>query len=61
MRPEIVTDEHLEFLDRVREKGMFNMLSIEVVELMVMKFWLTLDEAKEIRSYWVTSFGDKNR
>ena len=57
-RPEIVEDEHLEFLDLLRKSGETNMfgatpyLKYEYPEL-------TNKEAKDVLMYWMQSFGER--
>ena len=58
-RPEIVTDEHLEYLDDLRESGETNTFGAsEYIE-----YWFdnSKNEARIIAKYWMKSFGDKNR
>jgi len=61
MRPKIVTDEHLEFLDFIRESGNLNMLDVKVRDLLMNRYEIGWLEAKEIHLYWVSSFGKENR
>jgi hypothetical protein len=61
MRPKIVIDEHLEFLDFIRESGNLNMLDVKVRELLMNRYEIEWLEAKEIHLYWVSSFGKENR
>ena len=58
-KPEIVTDEHLEYLDDLRESGEINMF--EAGEYIEDEFNISKDEARTIIMYWMKSFGDKNR
>ena len=59
-RPEIVTDEHLTFLDDLRDSGATNMfgasmyLTDEFAEL-------SDKEAREVLTYWMQSFGNEDR
>jgi len=58
-RPEIVTDEHLEYLDALRESGAINMFaSATYVED---EFDVTRKESKEIVQYWMKTFGNEDR
>lgn len=59
IRPKIVTDEHLEFLDELRESGKTNMFGAE--PYILQEFNVTKHEAYEILTYWMDSFGDPNR
>ena len=58
-RPEIITDEHLEYLDDLRESGETNMMGAR--PYLVDEFLLEPAEASAILSYWMKSFGDVNR
>lgn len=58
-RPEIVTDEHLEFLDDLRESGETNMFGAGVY--LQAEFGLDRKESKEVLMYWMQTFGDSNR
>jgi hypothetical protein len=54
-----VTDEHLEYLDNLRESGETNMFGAgEYVER---RFALGRREARTILKYWMESFGKENR
>ena len=58
-RPEIVTDEHLGYLDNLRESGVTNMFGAgEYVE---QEFSLDRKDAKDILMYWMQSFGKADR
>ena len=58
-RPEFVTDEHLEYLDELRESGDTNMLGAgRYVEE---EFELNQDTAGKILLYWMDTFGDPHR
>ena len=57
-RSEIVSDEHLTFLDALRESGVTNMFGAgSYVER---EFGLTRHEAKEVVLYWMQSFEDRH-
>lgn len=58
-RPEIVTDEHLEFLDMLRESGVTNMFG--AAPYVEDEFGVTRQEAKTITVYWIESFGSEDR
>ena len=59
MRPDFVTDKHLEFLDHLRESGVTNMYgSPSYVER---EFDVDTDTARNIVTYWMQSFGEDNR
>ena len=58
-RPDNVTDEHLEFLDELRDSGVTNMYGAAVYiqnQFMVKKI-----EAGEILQYWMDTFGQEDR
>jgi len=55
-RPSIVEDEHLDYLNELRESGETNML--EAVPYLMQEFSLNRKEATEILSYWMESFSD---
>jgi len=59
-RPDIVTDDHLEYLDELRESGETNMFGARPY---VQSYFpeLTKDEAGEVLSYWMESFGKDDR
>ena len=58
-RPTIVTDEHLAYLDDLRESGRTNMLGAG--RYLIQKFLLTSEEAKEVLGYWMETFGEDER
>ncbi len=59
MRPKNVTDEHLDYLDELRESGDTNMFGAG--PYMQGEFGVNKREAKEIVLYWMKSFGDDAR
>ena len=58
-RPENVTDDHLDYLDNLRESGVTNMFGAG--EYLEEEFSLDKKEAKEILLYWMASFGKDDR
>lgn len=58
-RPENVTDEHLEYLDDLRESGVTNMFGAS--PYLVRRFSLQDTSAGEILDYWMDTFGDTDR
>ncbi len=58
-RPEIVTDEQLEYLDELRESGITNMCG--AVPYVMDEFYLAREEASEVLVYWMKSFGKEAR
>ena len=59
MRPETVTDEHLIYLDDLRESGVTNMFG--ATSYVASHFGLPKDEAKDILVYWMESFEREDR
>ncbi len=55
-KPEIVTNEHLDYLDELRESGVTNMFGAG--SYLQDKFELDKNEAKEILLYWMKTFGE---
>lgn len=59
-RPEGMTDEHLEFLDILRESGATNMFG--AIPYLMREFKdLSEDTARSYLSYWMKTFGNENR
>lgn len=58
-RPKIVKDEHLEFLDDLREEGSVNMFGA-APELAV-EFGMNKNDARAILVYWMDTFGEEDR
>ena len=58
-RPDFVTDEHLEYLDDLRESGVTNMFGAS--PYIQNQFGISQKEARDILMYWMESFGDENR
>ena len=58
-RPEIVTDDHLEFLDDLQESGDCNMFGAG--RYLEYEFNINRRESKEIVLYWMESFGKDDR
>jgi len=57
-RPSIVAEEHLTFLDNLRESGATNMFGAgPYVE---QSFGVSSREAKEIVVYWMNSFDERH-
>lgn len=58
-KPEIVTEEHLEYLDELRESGETNMFGAR--PYLMREFTdLTEKQAQEILVYWMDSFGERH-
>lgn len=60
VRPEFVKDEHLEYLDELRESGDTNMFGARPY-LMAEYLELTPKEASDILAYWMKTFGNEDR
>jgi uncharacterized protein YciI len=58
-RPEIVTDEHLEYLDNLRESGATNMFGAG--PYVQKEFGVDSKTARTILAYWMESFGNEDR
>ena len=57
-RPELVNDEHLTYLDELRESGVTNMFGAgEYVED---EFGVTRNVGNKILSYWMESFDERH-
>lgn len=58
-RPEVVTDEYLEYLDDLRESGIVNMFGAR--PYLQEEFDLSKEDASVVLNYWMKTFGDPNR
>ena len=58
-RPEMVKNEHLEYLDELRESGRTNMWGAS--SWLEQEFCLTGWEATKVLMYWMKSFGKERR
>lgn len=58
-RPEGVTDDHLYYLDELRESGVTNMFGSGAY--VARDFGIKKAEAQEIVMYWMESFGKDDR
>lgn len=58
-RPEFVLDEHLEYLDELRESGETNMFGARPY-LMAEYPELEQKEAAEILTYWMKTFSERH-
>jgi hypothetical protein len=56
-RPEFVTDEHLQFLDDLRESGETNMFG--AAPYLSDVFELSKQEARKVLTYWMQTFGTR--
>ena len=58
-KPEHVTEEHLLYLDRLRESGVTNMFG--AVPFILLEFSdLSEQQAKQVLIYWMKSFSDRH-
>ncbi len=53
-----VLDEHLEYLDLLRKSGVTNMFG--AANYLVDEFSISKIEAREILSYWMRTFSERN-
>jgi len=58
-RPEFVTEEHLKYLDNLRESGITNMFG--AAPFVQDAFGLDKVVSINILSYWMKTFGDEDR
>jgi hypothetical protein len=58
-RPEFVTDEHLEYLDELRESGVTNMYG--ATSFLMEDFPLTRQEALDTLGYWMHTFSERHQ
>jgi uncharacterized protein YciI len=57
-RPEFVTDEHLEYLDELRESGVTNMFG--AAPYVEDEFELTREQARRVLTYWMHTFSERH-
>ena len=58
-RPDFITDEHLDYLDGLRESGVTNMFG--AATYVATEFGADSNTARKILMYWMESFGNDNR
>jgi len=58
-RNKLVTDEHLEYLDGLRDSGVTNMFGAG--EYLVAAFNVSKADARTILKYWMATFGKDDR
>ncbi len=58
-RPDFVTDEHLEFLDELRESGVTNMFG--AAPYIEQEFSVPTEEARQILFYWMETFSQRQK
>jgi len=59
LRPTFITDEHLEYLDDLRDGGETNMFGAG--RYLMKSFKLTSPVAREILTYWMKTYGQVSR
>jgi hypothetical protein len=58
-KPEYLTEEHLRYLDQLRESGVTNMFG--AVPFVLLQFPdLSERQAKQVLIYWMKTFGDRH-
>jgi hypothetical protein len=58
-KPEYLREEHLHYLDQLRESGVTNMFG--AVPFVLLQFPdLSEQEAKQVLIYWMKTFGDRH-
>lgn len=57
-RPEGLTDEHLEYLDRLRKSGKTNMFGSW--QYLTLSFEIDDDAARAYQIYWMRTFGERH-
>jgi len=58
-KPENLTDEHLEYLDDLRESGVTNMYGAGAY--LEDEFDMTREEANQVLTYWMKTFGERHK
>jgi hypothetical protein len=59
LRPEVVEDTHLEFLDSLRESGVTNMFGAS--PYLAEAFGLDKKDSVAVLAYWMETFGNPDR
>ncbi len=57
-KPEGLTDEHLKYLDDLRESGITNMLG--AAPYLASAFDLDMDTSRAYLSHWMRTFGERH-
>jgi len=57
-KPAFATDEHLKYLDDIRESGITNMFA--AAPYLQWEFSIPGKEAREVLSYWMESFSERH-
>ena len=58
-RPLFVTDEHLKYLDNLRESGAINMFGAR--PYLMEAFDLDKDKAAKVLAYWMATFSERHK
>jgi len=58
-RPEFVTDEHMRFLDALRESGQTNMFG--AAPYLADLFEIPMQQARKVLTYWMRTFGTRKQ
>jgi len=58
-KPEILTDDHLFYLDELRESGITNMFGAS--SYLVDEFDMCKAESREVLAYWMDTFSDRHK
>ena len=58
LRPEFCEDEHLKYLDNLRDSGVVNMWGAS--PYLKDAFGLTIEQARDIHSYWMQTFSERH-
>ena len=58
-KPAFVIEAHLEYLDDLRESGITNMFG--AAPYLQQEFDIPMNEAKLILSYWMKTFGERQK
>ena len=57
-RPEFITEDHLVYLDRLRETAITNMFG--AAPYIQQAFGLDADSARQVLAYWMETFSERN-
>ena len=60
-RPEIVRDEHLDFLDQLRESGVTNMFGAAPHLQDAFPDELNKQDARQVLLYWMETFSERHK
>lgn len=57
-KPEVVSDEMLDYLDELRESGVTNMFG--AAPYLADEFGMEIKDARSVLGYWMTTFSDRH-